>query len=694
MEDEVFPRSLERFGHNMAACRWLLGTWIVIQYGCAVGYPKANRDSTMRDCSKTPPYLPATVKISTEDLHNIRQEMQAQNISAYIIPATDAHLGEYTAPREKRRQWLSGFTGSSGTAVVTSSRAAVFTDSRYWTQAERQMDCNWELQRTISSGDIVAWIFSEVSSGQQIGFDPFLFSIDEWTRYNNLIKDSGRILHSIPDNLVDKVWGSQRPSLPNSEIYSLPNDFVGDTWQQKVENIRDQMKKHAQKPTAVLLSALEETAWLFNLRAQDIPFNPYFYSYALLAEDSISLFVNNMSRITPELSTYLNTNCPQSTCVKVLDYNQVRESVIDYVKGNVIVWIGTKYTNYGLYEIIPKEKLLAEEYSPAMITKAVKNKKEQELLKNCHIRDAVAVIQYMIWLEKTVPSGTVNENNAGDYVDSLRTKQAYFKGPSFETISASGLNAALPHYRASNETNRGLTINEMYLVDSGGQYLDGTTDITRTVHWGKPSDFEKEAYTRVLIGNLELSMLVFPSATSGRVIESFARRALWEIGLNYGHGTGHGIGNFFSVHEWPAGFQSTNIPLREGMFTSIEPGYYQEGDFGIRIEDIVVVVEAKTEHTFENQKYLTFETVSLVPYDKNLIDTKLMTEIQINHVNNHYKKIRDILGKELKKQNLNEEYTWLEKNTEPLSHGQFVTASLTLLIVTFASCMFFQNESI
>ncbi|KAM4696110.1 xaa-Pro aminopeptidase 2 [Rhinophrynus dorsalis] len=661
-----------------------------VLYGCAEGFPKEPRDTTIRNCSSNPPYIPPTVQNTTHQLSSLRQQMTLHNISAYIIPGTDAHLGEYIADREKRRKWLTGFTGSSGTAVVTMTRAAVFTDSRYWTQAEREMDCSWELQKTTSSNSIVTWIQEELKSGEKIGFDPFLFSIDEWESYSKSIQGSGRILLSIPTNLVDKVWGDQRPPLPNTEIYSLRDEFVGSSWQEKVLEIRRQMNAHSQKPTAVLLSALEETAWLFNLRGQDIPYNPFFYSYTLLTLDSVWLFVN-VSRITPMVQENLNTNCPGSTCVKFVDYEHVRDHVTDYVKGDVKIWIGTEYTNYGLYEIIPKEKLVAEDYSPVMKTKAVKNDREQELLKKCHIRDAVAVIQYLVWLEKNVPKGTVNEENGGRYVDALRAKQAHFQGPSFATISAGGLNAALAHYSATNETNRKLTPSEMYLVDSGGQYFDGTTDITRTVHWGTPSDFEKEAYTRVLMGNIELTRLIFPAQTSGRVIEAFARQALWEVGLNYGHGTGHGIGNFFSVHEWPVGFQSSNIAMSKGMFTSIEPGYYHDGHFGIRIEDIALVVEADTKHMFGGQPYLTFEAVSLVPYDRNLIDTSIMTQNQINYVDTYYKKIREIVGSELQYQNLHEEYNWLEKNTKPLSSGTFSKASFLVLSLTFVANQFLKQ---
>ncbi|KAG8448288.1 hypothetical protein GDO86_015400 [Hymenochirus boettgeri] len=657
------------------------GAWIFLLYACTEGFPKVTRDVTVRNCTANPPFIPPTVKNTSQQLNDLRQQMRHNNINAYIIPATDAHLGEYIADREKRRQWLTGFTGSSGTAVVTLTRAAVFTDSRYWLQAEREMDCSWELQKTLLSSSIVSWILEELKAGDVIGFDPFLFSIDDWRSFSNLLQDSGRIFLSMPTNLVDLVWGYQRPSLPNNTIYELKEAFVGNSWQEKVQHIRSQMNHHPQKPSAVLLSALEETAWLFNLRGQDIPYNPFFYSYTLLTLDSVRMFVNQ-SRITSEVNAYLNTNCSPSSCVQLLDYGKVKDNLIEYLKGNVKVWIGQTYTSYGIYEVIPKDKLVADNYSPVLQTKAVKTEKEQKLLKACHMRDAVAVIQYLVWLEKNVPKGTVDEDNGGKYVDELRAKQLYFKGPSFATISASGLNAALAHYRATNETKRKLTVNEMYLVDSGGQYNDGTTDITRTVHWGTPTVFEKEAYTRVLMGNIELTRLVFPEKTSGRVIEAFARQALWEVGLNYGHGSGHGIGNFFSVHEWPVGFQNGNIPMTTGMFTSIEPGYYHDGLFGIRIEDIALVVKAKTKHTVGNEVYLTFETVSLVPYDRNLIDTSIMRKVHITYVDNHYKRIRDLVGPELLSQNLHEEYTWLEKNTRPLSHGVLSSASLTVLGLT------------
>uniref|UniRef100_A0A8C4LGS9 Xaa-Pro aminopeptidase 2 n=1 Tax=Equus asinus asinus TaxID=83772 RepID=A0A8C4LGS9_EQUAS len=583
----------------MAWARWGCCPWLVLLCACTWGRPKAANltREDVRNCSTSPPYIPVTAVNTTERLTALRQQIQMLNLSAYIIPDTDAHMSEYIGDHDKRRAWITGFTGSAGTAVVTMGKAALWTDSRYWTQAERQMDCNWELHRE-----------------------------DSWESYNADLQASDRQLVSIADNLVDLVWGSERPAVPSQPIYALQEAFIGSTWQDKVSGIRSQMQQRREAPTAVLLSALDETAWLFNLRSSDIPYNPFFYSYTLFTDSFIRLFVNK-SRLSSETLQYLNADCTLHMCVQLEDYSQVRDSIKAYASGDVRIWIGTSYTTYGIYELIPKEKLVEDTYSPVMVTKAVKNSKEQALLRASHVRDAVAVIRYLVWLEKNVPSGAVDEFSGAELLDKFRGEEEFSSGPSFETISASGLNAALAHYSPTKELHRKLSSDEMYLVDSGGQYWDGTTDITRTVHWGTPSAFQKEAYTRVLIGNIDLSRLVFPAATSGRMVEAFARKALWDVGLNYYHGTGHGIGNFLCVHEWPVGFQSSNIAMAKGMFTSIEPGYYQDGEFGVRIEDIALVVEAETKYP---GTYLAFEVVSLVPYDRNLIDVSLLSPEQVS----------------------------------------------------------------
>ncbi|KAJ8255131.1 hypothetical protein GJAV_G00201270 [Gymnothorax javanicus] len=512
-----------------------------------------------------------------------------------------------------------------------------------------------------SISSITEWLIAHVPEGEEIGFDPFLFSIDTYKAYDNKLAPAKQVLKSLPDNLVDMVW-TDRPRLPEDSPFRLPDRIIERTWQMKVENIRQQIRDNPYKPTAVLLSALDETAWLFNLRGNDIPYNPFFYSYTLLTLDEIW----------------------QAQCVQLIEYSSVRKYLQDYlIRPITKVWIGTEYTTRALSELItPEEKMLTSDYSPVLITKAVKDETEQHILKEAHIRDAVAVMQLLLWLEDAVPKGSETELTAAHFVNQRRREQKNNMGPSFETISASGPNAALAHYSPTNETDRKLTVDEMYLVDSGGQYLDGTTDITRTVHWGKPTDFQKEAFTRVLMGNIEISRTIFPARTRGVNIEMLGRRALWEVGLNYGHGTGHGVGNYFGVHEWPVGFQSNNIAFEEGMFTSIEPGYYKDNDFGIRIEDVAVVVPAKTKY---GNNYLTFETVSLVPYDRKLIDTSIMSPQQLQWLDDYYKKIRSIMGPELDTQGLKEVKKWMMKNTEPfVSAGALAklpSFTLTLLVL-------------
>uniref|UniRef100_A0A8C1U2E3 X-prolyl aminopeptidase (aminopeptidase P) 2, membrane-bound n=1 Tax=Cyprinus carpio TaxID=7962 RepID=A0A8C1U2E3_CYPCA len=631
-----------------------------------------------RNCSAIPPYLPPTAVNTTLRLRDLRASMIPLNISAYIIPATDAHL----VTSKDCQKWK---VILRGTAVITQNKAVLWTDSRYWIQAERQMDCNWELQRDASIRSITNWLILEIPEGDQVGFDPFLFSVGEQTDTN--LAPAGRILKSIPDNLVDKIW-TGRPPLPPDNPIRLPDNVIGVTWQMKVDQIRAQISDNPYKPTAVLLSALDETAWLFNLRGNDIPFNPFFYSYTLLSMDEIWLFVH-IERITEELKVYLNTSCYHSYCVQLLEYSSVRTYLQSYLQRpsvKILLLLNISY--------VFKDKRLTSTYSPVLTTKAVKDATEQRILKEAHVRDAVAVMQLLMWLEKKVPEGTENELTAAHFVDQCRRYKTNSRGPSFETISASGPNAALAHYSPSNETARKLSVDEMYLVDSGGQYLDGTTDITRTVHWGKPTDFQKEAYTRVLMGNIEISRTIFPAGTRGVNMEMLGRRALWEVGLNYGHGTGHGVGNYFGVHEWPVGFQSNNIPFQEGMFTSIEPGYYKENDFGIRIEDIAVTVPAITKY---GNNYLTFETVSLVPYDRKLINTSLLSPEQLHWLNKYYETIRSMVGPELERQALKEEYDWMMKHTAPFltAGASAVISSVTLLCcVLKLSCLLYSVLSL
>uniref|UniRef100_A0A672JBE4 X-prolyl aminopeptidase (aminopeptidase P) 2, membrane-bound n=1 Tax=Salarias fasciatus TaxID=181472 RepID=A0A672JBE4_SALFA len=581
-------------------------------------------------CFSVSQYLPSTAVNTTLQLKELRERMRPLNISAYIIPGTDAHLSEYIAPRDARLAFMTGFTGSSGTVLLF-----LLLPVTHLPTCER---------RCHAAPLLSSHIPPIHPTPRSCVFNVFFFSP---ASLHLLIRLPAASLAGVPLPL-------------NHEIY------FHRSWQVKVEQIRSEMRVSPYEPTALLLSALDETAWLFNLRGNDIPYNPFFYSYTLLTLDEIWLFVH-MDRLTEELKVYLNASCTGPLCVRLRGYDSVLEHVKQYVsRPGVKVWIGTEYTNYALYELItPQDKLMTSTYSPVLTTKAVKDETEQRILRDAHVRDAVAVIQLLMWLEKSVPSGAETELSAADYVNKRRSEQKDSRGPSFETISASGPNAALAHYSPTNETNRRLTVDEMYLVDSGGQYLDGTTDITRTVHWGKPTAMQKEAYTRVLMGNIEISRTIFPSGKRGVNMEMLGRRALWEVGLDYGHGTGHGVGNYFGVHECMSCFSSRR-----------EPGYYKENDFGIRIEDVVV--------TYGNN-YLTFDTVSLVPYDRKLIDTSLLSSEQIQWLNQYYGKIRRLLGPELDSQGLREEREWMLKHTEPFaqsgSSAAASSSSLTFLLL-------------
>uniref|UniRef100_A0A8D3D4Q4 X-prolyl aminopeptidase (aminopeptidase P) 2, membrane-bound n=1 Tax=Scophthalmus maximus TaxID=52904 RepID=A0A8D3D4Q4_SCOMX len=615
-------------------------------------------------------YLPSTAANTTLQLQEIRERMLPLNINAYIIPGTDAHLSEYIARRDARMAFMTGFTGSAGTAVVTQTKAALWTDSRYWVQAEREMDCNWELEKDVSIMSVAEWLIAEVPPGGHIGFDPFLFSLKTQEDYSFSLEASNRSLKSIPGNLVDQVWDSRPPIAPDN-LTRLPDRVIQRSWEMKVKQIRIQMRDNPYQPTALLLSALDETAWLFNLRGNDIPYNPFFYSYTLLTMDKIWLFLHT-DRVTEELKVYLNASCDGSFCVQLKSYDAVRDDLKTYVaQPGVKVWIGTEYTNYALYEIItPEDKLMTTSYSPVLTTKAIKDDTEQRILREAHVRDAVAVIQLLMWLEKAVPEGKETELTAAEYINMCRGKQKDSRGPSFETISASGPNAALAHYSPTEETSRRLTPDEMYLIDSGAVLSCLAS---------------QEAFTRVLMGNIEISRTIFPSGTRGVNMEMLGRRALWEVGLNYGHGTGHGVGNYFGVHEWPVGFQSNNIPFRTGMFTSIEPGYYKENDFGIRIEDVAVIVPVQTKY---GHNFLTFDTVSLVPYDRKLIDTSLLSSEQLQWLNKYYEMIRRLVGPELDRQELHEAKDWMLRHTEPFaasgSSASVCSSSLTLIALAVA----------
>ncbi|XP_039257493.2 xaa-Pro aminopeptidase 1-like [Styela clava] len=627
-------------------------------------------DNSIRDCSDPNNiYLPPTTVITSARLSSLRQEMRSSEYNAYMVPSEDEHLSEYIAPKYKRREWISGFSGSQGIAVITETDAALWADGRYYIQAEREMDCNWKLMRT---GDpetptIQAWLEQSLENSSIVAANPFVLSIGRWQFYEREFSKAGIAFNqSIPD-LIDRIW-TDRPGPMGSEIIVFPIAYAGKEWKEKVTDARKAMEEKS--ADYLLLTLLDEIAWLFNLRGTDIPYTPVFESYALVGRTDVRLYVNLSLAETSEVTAHLQPTGCGNLCVQLIDYAQARNDLLSLPTQST-VWMSTASTTYGMFSAVPEDKQIQDE-SPIKVPKTIKNEIERQGMKQAQIFDAIALCEYFIWLEENVPKGVVDEITGANKIANLRRSQQANKGLSFGAISASGPNAALPHYSTSGDTNRNLTLDEIYLLDSGGHYFEGTTDITRTLHFGTPSDFQKETFTRVLMGVIDIETAVFPEYLDGNDIGILARQPLYDVGLDFNHGSGHGIGHYLGIHEYPPGIGTSGAagyPLQVGMFTSIEPGYYHDGEFGIRHENNIMVTYANTEYQFGEYQYLTFESATLVPFQAKMIDSDLLSDKQLNYLNDYHAKVLEKVGAEAKKQGKQEVYDWLTKATKPISRN-------------------------
>ncbi|XP_071090079.1 xaa-Pro aminopeptidase 1-like [Haliotis cracherodii] len=617
-----------------------------------------------------------TVKTTTAILSKLRGFMKNisyvnEPIHAYIIPTGDAHQSEYVADCDTRRAYISGFTGSAGTAIVTESKAALWTDGRYFLQAEKQLDNNWTLMKTGSKDTPTQaeWLVKELPTEGRVGVDPFLFSVEQWKPLAKELKSNGHSLVQVSQNLVDMVW-EDRPPPPNNPLLVLGQEYTGQTWQEKVKRVRE--KLHSKQATAIAITALDEIAWLFNLRGSDIQYNPVFFSYSVITFDGVYLFIDE-SKVDKAVTQHLElkgaVNSDGSLSVEIHPYEDMKSFVACLAETcDGKIWISEK-SSYALVSLIPKLNRLTSP-SPIAAFKAVKNEVEIQGMRRAHIKDAVAICEFFHWLEKDVSHGTVTEVSAADKLEGFRRQQEDFVSLSFDTISSIGADAAIIHYQPSAESNKPITSDQIYLCDAGAQYRDGTTDITRTVHFGSPTKYEQECFTRVLKGHINLSRTVFPNDVKGHSLDTLARLSLWEAGLDYLHGTGHGVGAFLNVHEGPCGISPrvslSEIPLEEGMILSNEPGYYEDGKFGVRIESLVLVVKADTQYNFRKKGYLTFEPITLVPIQTKLIDPSLLTEQEIDWLNEYHTRCREVIGAELKKQGKLKVLDWLIRETEQL----------------------------
>ncbi|XP_070541372.1 xaa-Pro aminopeptidase 1-like isoform X2 [Ptychodera flava] len=554
----------------------------------------------------------------------------------------------------------------------------MWTDSRYFLQAEQQMDQNWTLMKhgLPNTPSQEEWLVKTLPEGSRVGVDPFLLSHEQWKQIQKHLKIAGQTLVAVNQNLVDIVSGDERPLPPNAPVQVLDMKYAGESWEDKVINIRKQMKEKMAE--YLVVTALDEVAWLFNLRGSDIEYNPVFFSYAVIGTDSVHLFIDE-SKVTDAIKRHLradktsseNGDGSQNMSVEIHPYQSIQSFLAAiYGKSDIgpRTWISSK-SSYALINIIPKGRRIIQS-SPIALAKAIKNEVEIQGMRNAHIKDAVALCEFFAWLEKEVPKGHVTEISAADKAEEFRSQQEEYVSLSFATISSIGPNGAIIHYKPSEETNLTLNCNEVYLCDSGAQFKDGTTDVTRTMHFGTPTQYEKEAYTRMVKGHIGLSMAVFPNGTKGYQLDSFARQYLWEVGLDYGHGTGHGVGSFLNVHEGPCSISyratGTDVAIQANMIFSDEPGFYEDGSFGVRLENLVVVTKADTKHNFKDRGFLTFEPITLVPVQLKMLEPTLLNEKEITWLNNYHSVCRDVIGKALQEQGRKDALQWLMKETEPL----------------------------
>ena len=582
-----------------------------------------------------------------ERVASLRDAMREAGISACIIPGTDPHASEYIAEHWKERVWISGFTGSAGTAVVGLEKAGVWTDSRYFLQGAEQLDgSGFDLMKMglPETPDIVSWIGAQLKTGERVGVNAQMFSVNGYAAMKAELKIYGIELVSI--DLPAQAW-NDRPALPVDPFFVFDTKYTGRTTTEKLTLVRVELKKA--RANTFIMSALDDIAWLFNIRGKDVDYNPVVIAFALIEEHKATLFVAP-EKLTDATSAYLS-----SQGVEVAPYSAVYNALNALDSSKAVLVDGAKL-NQSLFEAIPAACGIQNTMSPVFKLKSIKNEVEMVGVSRAMIKDGVALTRFFKWLEENLKTGKLTEVSVDRKLYEFRSQQENFVGESFGTIAGFGPHGAIVHYSATEESASTLKADNIFLLDSGGQYLDGTTDITRTVSLGTPTVQQKIDFTLVLKGHISLTTAVFPVGTRGSQLDVLARKAMWDLGLNYGHGTGHGVGHFLNVHEGPQSIRAEENPivLQEGMYMSNEPGLYRTNKYGIRTENLVHIVPAmKTEFG----QFLKFETVTLFPIDQVLIDVELLTDAEVDWLNAYHEKVYQLIVPKLD----GDEREWLSK---------------------------------
>jgi Xaa-Pro aminopeptidase len=572
-------------------------------------------------------------------LANFRAELKRRGVDGFVVPRADEHQGEYVPRRSQRLAWLTGFSGSAGLAIVLADRAAIFIDGRYTLAVRAQVDTNAFVPHQIPEQSPEAWIVENLPKGGKLGFDPWLQTIDGHERFQRACQRAGGEFVPVDSNPVDAVW-TARPPAPLAPVLPHPDEFAGETSEAKRTRIAGIVK--AKGADVALITAPDSIAWLLNVRGGDVPRTPFALGFALLHGDGhVDLFMDR--RKLPErtlgwLGNAMTLASPDELASALDMLGKVGKRVL-LESATAPVWAATRLQAAGV--------TLIRDADPVALPKACKNEVELDGIRRAHRRDGAAVSRFLGWLARASRSGRLREIEAADRLQALRQETGKLRDLSFDTISGAGPNGAIVHYHASAASERTLEPGSLYLVDSGGQYRDGTTDITRTVAIGTPSPEMRERFTRVLKGHIALAMARFPVGTTGSQLDALARYALWQAGLDYDHGTGHGVGAYLSVHEGPQRISkmANTVALQPGMIVSNEPGYYKTGAYGIRIENLVAVREARIAGA--DRRYLEFETLSLAPIDLACVEPGLLSDAERQWLNDYHRRVRETIGPQI-----------------------------------------------
>jgi Xaa-Pro aminopeptidase len=584
----------------------------------------------------------------------LRAELKTRGLDGFVVPHSDEHMGEYLPANAERLAWLTAFTGSAGAAVVLTDRAAVFVDGRYTLQVRAQTDTSLFEPRDLVAEGPQGWIPHNLSKGARLGYDPWLHTAHGVAHLKAATERAGGTLVACETNPIDAVW-KDRPGPPVSPAMPHALTLAGVKSETKRLDLADGLKKAGAE--AAIITLADSVCWLLNIRGHDVPHTPFTLAFAILHDDgSADLFLDPAKR-TPELIAHLGNSVQLHSPADFM-------IALDAMKGKTVL-ADPATAAAAIFDRLKKAGAVIRPASdPCQLPKACKNPQEVEGMRKAHVRDGVAMVRFLAWLETHAATGELTEIEAAETLEGFRRATGCLSDVSFDTISGAGSNGAIVHYRVTRKTNRVIGKNEMFLVDSGAQYPDGTTDVTRTVMVGEPTAEMRDRFTRVLKGHIALATARFPEGTIGMQLDSFARRPLWEVGLDYDHGTGHGVGSYLSVHEGPQNISKKPVmqKLLPGMVCSNEPGFYKAGAFGIRIENLIVVNAPEIPEGGE-RGMMSFETITLVPIDRNLIEVSLLTEPERSWVNDYHARVYATVGPLLDDAGAR---AWLERVTKPL----------------------------